>query len=117
MSIRTDLAVEAHEITRGEAKEIEGVKLTRTGHGSITKTVVEVMTESGARSIGKNIGRYITIEAPDIRYSLDDYEEVCRMLADELRHMIKSSRILVAGLGNRDITPDALGAEAPEART
>ncbi len=111
MSIRTDLAVEAHEITRGEAKEIEGVKLTKTGQGSITKTVVEVMTESGAKSIGKNIGRYITIEAPDIRYSLDDYEEVCRMLADELRHMIKSSRILVAGLGNRDITPDALGAE------
>lgn len=112
MSIRTDLAVEAHELTRGEAKEIEGVTVERTEHDGITKVVVEITSEAGAEKLGKRPGRYVTIEAPDIRYELDDYERVCKMLAEEIRRMCKSTRVLVAGLGNRDITPDALGAEA-----
>ena len=111
MSIRTDLAVEAHELSRGKAAEIEGVTVTKTEHGSISKTVVSILDERGAEAIGKRPGKYITIEAPDIKYSLDDYEEVCKLLADELRRMCMSTRILVAGLGNRDITPDALGTE------
>ena len=112
MSIRTDLAVEAHELTRGEAQEIDGVTVDRTEHGGITKVVVEITNENGAKRLGKRQGRYVTIEAPDIKYELDDYERVCLMLAEELRRMCKSTRVLVAGLGNRDITPDALGAEA-----
>ncbi len=112
MSIRTDLAVEAHELTRGEANEIEGVRVKKTEHGTISRTVVEVINDSGARALGKEKGRYITIEAPDLKYSLDDYESVCKMLADELRDMCRGERTLVAGLGNRDITPDALGSEA-----
>lgn len=112
MSIRTDLAVEAHEISRGKAEETEGVKVEKTEHDGITKVVVEIISEAGEKSLGKRQGRYVTIEAPGIRYELDDYERVCEMLADEIRRMCKSTRVLVAGLGNRDITPDALGAEA-----
>ncbi|MBQ3426994.1 MAG: GPR endopeptidase [Clostridia bacterium] len=112
MSIRTDLAVEAHELMRGDAKEIEGVAVERTEHDGIRKIVVEITSEAGAEKLGKRTGRYVTIEAPDIRYELDDYERVCKMIADEIRRMCKSTRVLVAGLGNRDITPDALGAEA-----
>lgn len=112
MSIRTDLAVEAHELSKAKAEETEGVKVEKTEHGGIAKIVVEIINDNGAQALGKRKGRYVTIEAPDIKYSLDAYEKVCKMLAEEIRRMCKSSRVLVAGLGNRDITPDALGAEA-----
>ena len=113
MNIRTDLAVEAHELSRGEAKEINGVKLNRTEHGKITRTIVDVMSDEGSQAIGKAKGRYITIDAPEIKYSLDDYETVCKMLAADIREMCgRINTTLVVGLGNRAITPDALGSAA-----
>lgn len=111
MGLRTDLAVEAHELSNGA--DIEGVKLEKYEHGKIKRTVVTVENDNGARRLGKLKGRYITIEAPDLKYSLDDYEAVCKMLASELRSMADTSgKTMVVGLGNRDITPDALGTEA-----
>ena len=113
MSIRTDLAVEAHELSRGQADAIEGVTLKKMEHGSISRVVVDITNDDGAKKLGKEKGRYVTIEAPDLKYSLDDYENVCRMLAEEIRDMCpKIGKTLVVGLGNQDITPDALGTEA-----
>ena len=110
--VRTDLAVEAHELSQREAVKIDGVRVTKTEHGHITKNVVDILDENGAEALGKKKGRYITIEAPDLKHSLDDYETVCKMLSEELRALAGESRLtLVAGLGNRDITPDALGQE------
>ncbi len=112
MGIRTDLAVEAHELSRGEAKEIEGVKLTSLEHGAIKRTVVDIINDTGAKTLNKMKGRYITIDAPDLKNSADDYERVCKMLADDLRNMCgNSEKTLVVGLGNRAITPDSLGGE------
>ncbi len=113
MNIRTDLAVEAHELSKSEAKEIDGVKVETTACGTITRTVVDVINENGAKTLNKLQGRYITIDAPDLKYSLDDYETVCEMLAKEIRELCKDcKKTLVVGLGNRDITPDALGTAA-----
>ena len=59
-------------------------------------------------------GNYITIEAPNLKYSSEDYENVCKIIADEIdkmAHINEDSLTLVAGLGNRDITPDALGTQ------
>ncbi len=110
MNIRTDMAVEAHELSRGEAKEIDGVILKEFRHGDVTRTVVDIVNDNGARALNKMKGRYITIDAPELKNSTNDYENVCHMLASELREMCKDSRkTLVVGLGNRDITPDALG--------
>ena len=110
MGIRTDLAVEAHELAREESGELSGVRAETMVHGAITKTVVDILNESGAEALSKAKGRYITIEAPELKYSLDDYETVCEMIADELRVMCGESRLtLVVGLGNREITPDAIG--------
>jgi spore protease len=112
-SIRTDLALEAHELNRkNEAEEIEGVKADVSVHGSITTTRVQITNESGAQKLGKAMGNYITIEAPNLKYSIDDYENVCKIIAEEIQQMTaidKNSLTLVVGLGNRDITPDALG--------
>lgn len=111
--IRTDLAVEAHEMTEREGREVRGVQVKTTEHGSIKRTVVDILDADGMAAVGKDIGRYVTIEAPQLKYSIDDYETVCGMLAEEIRGMCGGfQRTLVVGLGNRAITPDALGDEA-----
>ena len=114
-SIRTDLAVEAHELSKREAKnaaEIDGVKSNVEEKENITVTRVEITNENGSNTLGKAIGSYVTIDAPDLKYSLETYEEVCEIIADEIRKMadiIGDMLTLVVGLGNREITPDALG--------
>ncbi len=116
-NIRTDLAVEAHELSKREAKnatEIDGVISSVEENNGIAVTRVEITNENGSQALGKAIGNYITIDAPDIKYSLKTYEKVCEIIADEIRKMadIKSDSVtLVAGLGNKAITPDALGTD------
>ena len=109
MNIRTDMALEAHELSRGEAPEIDGVKVEKKSYGKITRTVVDIINDKGAKAIGKQTGRYITIDAPDLKYSLDDYEKVCQLLSEDIKKMCNGKTTLVVGLGNRAITPDALG--------
>ena len=116
-NIRTDLAVEAHELSRREAKnvtEIDGVISDVRTEDGITVTNIEITNENGSKALGKAIGNYITIESPNLKYSIDIYERVCTLISEEIRKMadIKSDSLtLVVGLGNRDITPDALGTE------
>lgn len=114
-NVRTDLAVEAHELNKkNDAEKIDGVDVTVEEHGDIKLTRVEILNENGAEVLGKAKGTYVTIEAPNIRYSMEDYENVVDIIASELTNMahIDSEMLtLVAGLGNRDITPDALGCE------
>ena len=116
-NIRTDLAVEAHELSRREAKnatEIDGVISDVRTEDEITVTNIEITNENGSKALGKAIGNYITIESPNLKYSIDIYERVCTLISEEIRKMadIKSDSLtLVVGLGNRDITPDALGTE------
>lgn len=115
LNVRTDLAVEAHELSKKEAREateIEGVISRVEEMGRITVTRVEVTNENGERALGKAQGNYVTIDAPDLKYSTEIYEQVCKIIADEIRKMadIKHDTVtLVVGLGNREITPDALG--------
>lgn len=115
LNVRTDLAVEAHELSKKEAREateIEGVISRVEELGRITVTRVEVTNENGERALGKAQGNYVTIDAPDLKYSTEIYEQVCKIIADEIRKMaeIKHDTVtLVVGLGNREITPDALG--------
>ncbi len=114
-SIRTDLAVEAHELSKRGAKsaaEIDGVKSDIEEINGISVTRVEITDENGKNALGKAIGKYTTIDAPNLKYSLEDYETVCEIIADEIRKMadISADKLtMVVGLGNRDITPDALG--------
>lgn len=115
ISVRTDLAVEAHELSKREVKEateIDGVISRVEKEGRITVTRVEITNDNGERALGKARGNYITIDAPDLKYSLDIYEKVCQMIAEEIRKMAEitnNTKTLVVGLGNREITPDALG--------
>ena len=115
MAIRTDLAMEAHEMCRSEARdsaEIDGVSAAAEDYGGVSITRVNITNENGSRRLGKAMGRYVTIEAPNLKYSKDEFDTVCGLICDELHAMADvepDSLTLVVGLGNGKITPDALG--------
>ncbi|MDO5398941.1 MAG: GPR endopeptidase [bacterium] len=113
MNIRTDLAMEAHDIARRESKGIiDGITSSTEQHNNVKITRVEILTDEAGMKIGKEKGSYVTLEAPYLRYSLNDYEDAVKLISYELIKMSDVSKddiVLVAGLGNRAITPDALG--------
>ena len=115
--VRTDLALEARERFE-EDVEIRGVEVEETydEQRDIRVTVVRIRTENGAKSMGKPIGTYITLEAPRMSEPDEDYHrEVSEKLAGYLKKLLdvkNEKSVLVVGLGNREVTPDALGPEA-----
>lgn len=109
--LRTDLAMESAGIHG--ADELPGVSISGWESGGVQITEVRVENEAGARLIGKPEGHYITLECegvrrrdPDARTAVGSLlgEEIARLLPDSA-----DSPVLVVGLGNRMITPDALG--------
>ena len=114
MAKRTDLAYEAHSLC-ADRGEISGVILDEEQAEGVKITRLSVKTDEGAKKIGKPIGNYINLSAPDIKYNTDTYETACKKISEEIRKLsgIKQDDVvLVAGLGNRDITPDTVGTEA-----
>lgn len=116
---RTDLALEAREaLSRQVREDIPGVRVETEEGEEVTVTRVEVMDARAAEMMGKVEGKYITIEAPGLRYKNTPLqEEVMGMLAKELVSLVslpEAATILVVGLGNWNITPDALGPKTVE---
>ena len=113
--IRTDLALETTERFAQENTEIRGVEIQEAydEEKDIRTTVVKIVTENGAKSMGRPQGTYITIEAPDLSNADEDYHrEISQEISRHLRELInleKEKSILVVGLGNAAITADALG--------
>lgn len=113
--VRTDLAVEAREKFENDNVEIKGVIVKKENAGeNMTVTRVIIETENGAKIMGKPKGNYITLEAPDMAEEDEDYHrEISEKLAEILRELMPIEKrelsVLVAGLGNREVTPDALG--------
>jgi spore protease len=113
--IRTDLALEVRESFPEDDVEIRGVILTENYDevNRIRVSTVEIKDERGAKAMQKPIGTYITIEAPEINKADEDYHRpVSDEIAKNLRKLagnLKREEILVVGLGNREVTPDALG--------
>ena len=114
--IRTDLALESKERLEAEKNEMRGVVFEEhfDEKRNVTITKVTIETENGAKAIGKPVGTYLTLEAPDM--ALPDegsHREVSEVLAEQLRALMKENMesVLVVGLGNREVTPDALGPE------
>ncbi len=118
-SIRTDLALEERERFESDNVEIPGVVLEEDydmeREVRVTKVVIE--TENGAKIMGKPVGTYLTLEAPNLAVPDEDYHrEISVKLAGYLEKLIRENglegedlSVLVVGLGNRQVTPDALG--------
>lgn len=109
MKFRSDLALE--QVAADSLPE--GVTMTRRGK-AFRITEILISDDSHRDSIGKGKGRYITLEGGSLSRFSEIYEDMAAELADELGRLIPDGEVLVAGLGNRDITPDAIGPEAAE---
>ena len=117
--IRTDLALEAKESCEAKDGQPRGVRVTEQEdpEREIYTTTVVIETENGARVMGKPVGTYITLEAPNMSSPDEDYHaEISEALAGHIRALMrteddKRKSVLVVGLGNREVTPDALGPE------
>ena len=113
--IHTDLALETKEKFEEDHIEIRGVEIQEDydQEKDIRKTVVKIKTENGARAMGRPQGIYITLEAPNMSVPDEDYHrEISEELSRHLRELLPAKedmKVLVVGLGNREITPDALG--------
>lgn len=119
---RTDLLDESEEMVRhrtasekNRLKEEDGISFGESRLGRVVVTSVTV-DEEGEKRIGKKKGSYITLTVPAL--TTDDSEgmdDLARVLIDKLGEMIantaplKNGKILFIGLGNRDVTPDAVG--------
>lgn len=120
IKIRTDLALEARNSVSEEATAIKGIKVVeeRDAGNDITIIRMDVLNKNGAHKIGKPIGTYITMEVPNMAGEDEGYHrEISKSLAIQIKNLIVDSynwnekipKILVAGLGNSDSTPDSLG--------
>lgn len=114
-SIRTDLAIEAQEMykEKNSVEEIPGTEVKEYRDGAMKVTHVKILDNDGELAMGKPKGDYITIDMPIIvHYDNDSKEEVSRVLSRAMKPLIKldeSMTALVVGLGNWNITPDAIG--------
>ena len=118
-SVRTDLALEEKERFESDNVEISGVVLEEEydKEREIRITRVKVETENGAKTMGKPVGVYLTMEAPNMAVPDEDYHrEVSVKLSGYIQELIEGRSldtddlsVLVVGLGNRQVTPDALG--------
>ena len=113
--IRTDLAIEAHEMCskeKAEKNHLDGIDVEEYQKGDVFVTKITVKNEKGSSILGKPRGTYITLEIPQLKYSEEAYESACSQIAEELLRLTKirsETKTLVVGLGNKSITPDALG--------
>ncbi len=127
-SVRTDLALEEKERFESDNVEIPGVVLEEDydEEKEMRITRVEIETENGAKAMGKPTGTYLTLETPNLALPDDDtHMEIASELCRHIRELIDKNidrggegkeetedgdlSVLVVGLGNREVTPDALG--------
>lgn len=109
---RTDLAVEMREdIQRDEPVSGVHVMTKNNGDTDIKEVRIVVENEEGAMCLGKPIGTYITLESEHLRQFDESFHRpMMEVLARHLKQFIgNKKKIMVAGLGNREVTPDALG--------
>jgi len=108
MNFRTDLAIECKE-EYGES-EIEGVKYTEKYNETSKTTIIEVLNKKGELAIEKPVGNYVTVEVPNFSSDGEILDDRLTAIKEELARLIPNDGvILVVGLGNDNITPDALG--------
>lgn len=117
MAIRTDLALEAKQLwehSAGQTTKLEGVVARERENLGFAVTEVEIVDERGQEALGKPIGHYITLELP--RYDRDP-QHPAEAVAAELTGLLKGKNaesVLVVGLGNAAVTPDAVGPQSTD---
>lgn len=112
--IYTDLAIERRELYQEENKgEIEGVSVDVVEEENYTITTVKILNEKGSSIMGRPKGTFITLEVPNLNKSNEDLkDEISIALSKVLLSLtegLKRDKVLIIGLGNWNISSDALG--------
>lgn len=114
---RTDLAVEARELWQedgGAVSTLSGVDAREYLRDGVPVTTVKILDRAGEKALGKPRGTYVTLELEGLSDRAEGiFQRGVSAVAGELRALLEplapAGLVLVAGLGNRSITPDAVG--------
>ena len=107
MYLRTDLAVEARELAGGK---VSGVDFKTYRESGLEISRLTVKTDRAKQILGKDMGTYITIALPSLTDNFSSTDKRLAAIGGEIRRLLPvNGLILVAGLGNEEITPDSLG--------
>ncbi len=110
MERRTDLAVEERELL---GEDIKGAEYSEEDKGGLHIERLRITAERAAQLLKKPMGTYITAQLPPLTDNIRDTDERVGVLAGEIGRLLPvNGLVLVAGLGNVEITPDALGPKA-----
>lgn len=109
MNCRTDIALERQEMLA--ESEQKGIKVKRWEKVKAKVIEIEVLNDFGAKNINKPIGKYITVEVPEFSHESELLDGRLTALTESIKNLIpcNAEKMLVVGLGNENITPDALG--------
>ncbi len=121
MGKHTDLAIEEQELWKESAREttkLSGVEARETVEQGIKITCVRILNEEGSQALHKPVGQYLTLEiTPDHCRQHKEFATAVTILARKLQAMMKLKQeqtVLVVGLGNLQVTPDAVGPKTLE---
>ena len=108
MNFRTDLALERQELIGSE--RLRGVISETEIKDRVKITRIEITDETASRRLSKPIGNYVTAEVPPFSTDAEIFDGRLQILSEEIKNMLPvNGTVLVVGLGNISITPDALG--------
>ncbi len=104
--LRTDLALEAC----GETEDSQGIEHISEKVSGVTVTRTRILSGDAEKRVGKPCGKYVTIDIGDIALGALETDDIENVIAAEIKNLLGDSKsTLVIGVGNTDITPDALG--------
>lgn len=115
LNFRTDMADERVDTYKKvhNLSDIDGVEVKSKSDKNVKTTTVNVLNENGANAVSKEIGKYVTMQINDVKFlEEEDKQNVISQVAQEISELVgndKTKSVLVVGLGNLYVTPDALG--------
>lgn len=126
LNFRTDMADERVDTYKKvhNLSEIDGIKVTEEENGKLKITTVDVLNENGSKSVSKDIGKYITVKVEDIKYLEESDKQITiEGISKKIKELIENEEqnlekdqdgprggsVMIVGLGNIYVTPDALG--------
>lgn len=114
MNARTDLAIEKDSFISGDRPKGIRRKIFETEKTKITK--ISVLDKEAAEAMGKPVGEYITVELEEFSYDTELLDDRMKSISTQISSLLPKGdgTVLVAGIGNKDITPDALGPRCAE---
>lgn len=109
MNCRTDIALERHELLKDN--KCDGALFKREETEKAVVTTIEILDERGENALGKPKGKYITVDLPEFSHQSELLDSRLSAITKTIQELLPSNAqtVLVAGLGNENITPDALG--------